>query len=91
MTVLEVGDIYILVPSHQKETLQRNYTENIIVLRGVKIRAPLFVPFKTYKNETTLQDINLFYIHMALDTIGGKVTDASQLKSRILLLEIHSD
>jgi hypothetical protein len=28
---------------------------------------------------------------MALDTIGGKVTDASQLKSRILLLEIHSD
>jgi len=50
-----------------------------------------FVTFRLKDSDKNMRQINPFYVQKALDSIAGKVKNASRLKNGTLLIEVHND
>jgi hypothetical protein len=53
--------------------------------------APHFVMFRLKDSDDTMKTTSPFYIHKAFDSTAGKVTIASRLKNRTLLVEARNE
>jgi hypothetical protein len=51
---------------------------------------PQFITFKPKYTEITIRNTNQFYIQIVLDSIAGKMNNATQQKNGILFAEIHN-
>jgi hypothetical protein len=60
-------------------------------LAAAKMPAPRLVTFRLKNSEKNMRQINPFYVQKALDSIAGKVKNASRLKNGTLLIEVHKD
>jgi hypothetical protein len=50
-----------------------------------------FVTFRLKDSDKNMRQINPFYVQKALDSIAGKVKNASRLKDGTALTEVHND
>jgi hypothetical protein len=77
-----------MAPLHQKHSLsERQSTSGETVT--VEMLVHIFLTFKLQSTEKIVWNINPSYIQKNLDTVAGKVKNASHLKNGILLVEVY--
>jgi hypothetical protein len=57
----------------------------------VKLPTPRYVTFRFKDSNKTTKNISPFYIHKALDSIAGKVSNASRMKNGTLVVEARNE
>jgi hypothetical protein len=89
------AELSIMVSSHPKPSSPQSNCENIsnstVEVIDVKIAATRFIKFRLTSTGRTMRRNNPFHILEDLNSIAGKVTNASRLKNVSLLVEVSNE
>jgi hypothetical protein len=88
------GGLSRMAPSRPKSSLQEKPELSSVLPRNavlVKLPTSRFVTFHLKDTDKTMRNISPFCIQKALDSISGKVNDASRLENGTVLVEARND